>query len=142
MSHVSLIDCNVIDLDCLKISAEELGGTLVEKSTYEWFGRHVGDYPIPEGFTKEEMGMCDYAIKFSEAKYEVGVVKKKEGKGYHLLWDFWNNGFGLKEKIGENGIKLIDEYRTQVIAKKMKRKGYHVKRTRRHDGIPRLILTK
>src|SRR5690242_4399839 len=112
MSHVALIDIEVHDLDALQAVAEMLGMELRrDQKTYHWFGKHVGDYPLPAGFTKEDLGKCDAALVVKPdtkrtwtqnvalngkdvgpqfQPYEIGVAKAKDGRpGYVLLWDFW-----------------------------------------------------
>jgi hypothetical protein len=83
-----------------------MGGELkLNQKEYEWFGRNMGDYPLPEGISEHDLGKCEHAIKFPGIKYEVGVIKSKTQKGaYSLLWDFWDKK--LKSKMG--GSKAID----------------------------------
>lgn len=131
MSHVSTIECEVNDLEALRASAELLGMELVTKSTFKWYGKHVGDYPLPEGFSKEDMGKCLYAIRIKgdDRAYEIGVVPRRDSKpGYVLLWDFWCGGKGLQDKIGENGSMLRREYALAVGMKEMRKKGFRVRR--------------
>ena len=49
---------------------------------------------------------------YSVATDEVGVVKKKNGEGYELLWDFFAGGNGLQKIIGgkEDCNRLVNEY--------------------------------
>lgn len=141
MSHVVDMECEVKDLDALEKCAPDLGMELVKASTYKWFGRHVGDYPLPEGFTKTDVGKCDYVlrIKGDREAYEVGVVKRKDGQpGYQLLWDFWAGGYGLQEKIGANGGLLKQSYSAQVTKKQMIREGYRVTTSKDAKGYVHL----
>jgi hypothetical protein len=121
MSHVStIIFEEVWELDTLKDMCTAEGWTWLEgKKTYEWFGRHVGDYPIPEGFTLQEIGHCNHAIKIPNAQYEIGVVIKD--KKISLLWDFWRSG-GLQKALGENAGKLKQAY-TMAKVRRACRKG-------------------
>lgn len=131
MSHVATIEIEIKDLECLKRAAEKLGLEFKEnQTTYKWFGQHVGDYPLPAGFSKEELGKCNHALsiknpKFGDRAYEVGISQRKDGKpGYTLLWDFWQNGYGLKELIGANGVELKKEYSAQVAEKHLRKQGF------------------
>lgn len=129
MSHVATIDLEIKDLECLKRAATALGLEFKEnQNTYKWFGTHVGDYPLPAGFSKEELGTCEHALSVvgaGDRTYEVGISKRRDGKpGYTLLWDFWAGGYGLKEKIGENGINLKKEYSAQVAEKHLRKQGF------------------
>lgn len=141
MSHVATIDLEIDDLTSLQAAAEALGLMFSEKKTYRWYGRSVGDYPLPNGFTEADLGKCDYAISLpGNAKaYEVGVVRNKNGKGYQLLWDFWNGGFGLEEKIGKNAGLLKQSYAVSRAKKEMLRQGYRA--ATRKDAKGNFILT-
>jgi hypothetical protein len=119
MSHVTVIAVELKDLDALKAVCAALGLELREnQKTYRWYGHHVGDYPIPEGFTKADLGKCDHAIavKGNRDAYEVGLVKR--GDAFIPLWDFWQGGYGLREKIGEGGSTLISAYTKEVAVRK------------------------
>jgi len=111
MSHNEIIDLEVTDLKTLANTAKRLGGELkFNQKTYEWFGRNMGDYPLPVGISEHDLGKCEHAIKFPGIKYEVGVIKSKTQKGaYSLLWDFWDKK--LKEKMGgSRAISFIQHY--------------------------------
>lgn len=138
MSHLAKIDLEVNDLAALEASCAPLGLEFVRgQQTYRWFGRSVGDYPLPEGFKASDLGKCDHAIrvKGNYKSYEVGVVARKDGKpGYTLLWDFWCDGFGLQDKVGDGGGKLIQEYVLQVATKDRVKQGYRVNRVTAPNG--------
>lgn len=131
MSHVVTIDMSILDLESLKDAAAELGLYFVKKPNFRWYMKHVGDFPLPVGFTAEDMGKCEYAIGIPNNKqaYEVGVVKRRDGKpGYTLMFDFWSGGLGLLEAIGGAAGKLKREYAIQVGIKEMRRKGFKARR--------------
>lgn len=137
MSHVAEIAIEINDLECLKRAAKNLGMELVEASTYRWYGRSVGDYPLPKGFSKGDLGKCDYAIKIpgNSQAYEIGVVKRKDGKpGYQLIWDFWQGGFGLTKVVGETGGKIKQEYAVELAIKHQRRKGMRCSRFQDEKG--------
>jgi hypothetical protein len=141
MSHVAEIDLVITDIEVLKQAVASIEGLeWREKNTYKWFGTHVGDYPLPEGFTPEDLGKCEFAIgvKGRPEAYEIGVVKKKDGSGYTLLADFYGGGYGLcaiaGEKVkgspirelrsGQNVLRVANAYAAYMTAKQMKKKGY------------------
>jgi hypothetical protein len=114
MSHIVEIKLLINDLAALKAAvAADPRLEWREKKTYNWYGRSVGDYPLPEGITKEDLGKCDFAIgvKDNPEAYEVGVIKKKDGTGYTLMGDFYKGGYGLCEVVGE---KITEPYLAQV----------------------------
>jgi len=133
MSHVVNIELEIKDLKSLKEAAEMLGLEFREnQKTYRWYGHHVGDYPLPKGFTKFDMGHCDHALSIpgNPNAYEVGVCKRRDGvEGWLLQFDFYAGGNGLISKIGKDAGKLCDEYAAAVAKRKLKAKGFMVKRT-------------
>ena len=117
MSHVTDIGVEITDLDCLRKACERMGLYLVKKDAYKWYGRHVGDYKLPVGFTKEDMGKCEYAIGIPgrDESYEVGVVRRRDGKpGYTLHYDFWRGGFGIEQAVGKDCYGLVSRYSAEV----------------------------
>lgn len=114
MSHVEDIALKCMNLETLGQVATRLGLELRQQSTYRWYGEYMGDYKLPEGMTRDQLGKCDYALTIPGDKkaYEVGIVSQPDGS-YRLLWDFWNGGYGLQDKIGEDGFKLIQGYAEQ-----------------------------
>lgn len=130
MSHVAEISLEIKDLDALAVSCRKLGLELKRgQEEYRWFGRSVGDYPLPKGFKKADLGKCDHAIiqPNNPQGYEIGVVKRRDGKpGYTLLWDSWNGGYGLQDKVGRNACLLKQRYGAEVAAKKARQQGFRV----------------
>lgn len=149
MSHVATIDLEINDLEALEKAAVALGLELVrDQKQYHWFGTHVGDYPVPVGFKKEDLGKCDHTLRVKGADqtkwnrpYEVGVVKNKDKAGYTLLWDFYCGGYGLQEKIGKDGGKLKQGYAVEV-ARKHIPKGYQIHQKVKQDGTIVLEATR
>jgi len=160
MSHIVEIDLIINDLAALKAAVSAIPGLEFRESkkTYNWYGVSVGDYPLPEGMTKEELGHCEHAIGITGNRnaYEVGVVKRKDGKGFSLVLDFWSGGKGLCELVGEkvkdgrtrnektglNCLKLANSYAAQVSAKAMKKKGYKTSIKCNQEGAYEVSCTK
>jgi len=118
MSHVVCIKNSIKDLGALKKATAKLGLAFYEnKTSYKWYGRYVGDYPLPEGFVKEELGKCLHAIGIPNDKkaYEVGVVRSKTDEGYALLYDFWAGGHGLEAVIGSGASNIVQGYAQQLV---------------------------
>lgn len=138
MSHVTTIDLEVKDLNALERAANVLGLELVrDQRTYKWWGQSVGDYPLPEGFTENDLGKCEHAlrVKDNDQAYEIGITTRRDGKpGYQLLWDFYGGGYGLQAKVGEDGKLLKQSYAAEVAAKHLRLQGYRVSQTLEGDG--------
>lgn len=118
MSHVATVDIEIKDLVALARACESLGLKLVEgQKKYRWYGRHVGDYPLPDGFSKSDLGNCDHAITIPGSKncYEIGVCTNPKTKKIELLWDFWQGGYGMRDKVGGDKCEgLVHEYAKEV----------------------------
>ena len=139
MSHVTLIDLFITDLDSLEKACERLGLELVRwQKTFKWYGRFMGDSAVPAGMKPQDYGKCEHAVKVKgkSGAYEIGLIKRIDGKaGYQLVWDNWNGGYGLCEKVmydysrgkTTNADKLKDWYAAEVARKQMARKGFRVK---------------
>jgi hypothetical protein len=116
MSHVANIDVEILDLDVVKEICEALGLVFQENQRhYRWYGRHVGDYPLPEGITKDRLGFCDHALSVKgggRQAYEIGLVR--QGAKWAVLWDFWMGGHGLEACVGKDGIKFAEAYSKAV----------------------------
>ena len=138
MSHIAEISLDIKDLDALEAASKRLGMELArDQKSYRWYGRSVGDYPLPTGFAEADLGKCDHALKVTgkPRAYEIGIVKRRDGRpGWQLLWDFWSGGFGLQDCVGENADRLKQGYATEVTRKYWKRKGYKVSESKREDG--------
>ena len=142
MSHVAEIEIQITDLAALAAACRRLGFVFREgQKTYKWYGRWEGDYPLPEGFSQEDLGKCDHAIQVPGADYEVGVVKARQGTGYRLLWDFWFQG-GLTERLGSKAEKLVQAYGVEKAKREARKQGFSVYETTREDGSVRLTLTR
>lgn len=148
-SHVATIDLEVRDLSALQEACKRLGLEFVEgQKTYRWYGESVGDFPLPEHFTAEDLGKCDHAIRVPAdhpafvkgdeemySTYEVGVVRRRDGRpGFSLMWDFWAGGNGLKGLVGEGCNKLRQAYGTVVATRQAQRAGMRVQEFKKADG--------
>ncbi len=110
-SHVVTVNVKITDLDALRAAAEHCGLTFSKADTYTWYGRHVGDYPLPEGFKASDLGKCDYKLSRPDAPgaYEIGIVQREDG--FVPIFDFYgHSGRQLQKHVGSRGEKLIDRY--------------------------------
>lgn len=146
MSHVATVDVHITDLDALKAACQQIGLEFREgQQTFRWYGRHVGDYPLPEGFTQQDMGRCEHALRLpgNTQAYEVGIVPRRDGKpGYLLMYDFWRGGFGLEAAIGKEAKTLKQHYAAQVAMKQVRKQGFRVTQTLTETGAIRLTCSR
>ena len=140
MSHVATISVEIKDLDALDAACKRIGCTLVRgQRTYAWYGHHVGDYPLPEGFAASDLGKCEHAIKVPGVNYEVGVVPRRDGRqGHTLIWDFW--GGQLTRWLGPNAQRLVQAYGIEAAKKAARLQGYAVTETTKPNGAVVLQL--
>ncbi|MCZ7405403.1 MAG: hypothetical protein O8C67_10810 [Candidatus Methanoperedens sp.] len=128
MSHISQIDLKIKSLEALRAACARLSLEFVQgQTTYKWYGRWLGDYPLPEGFKIEDLGKCKHAIRVPGADYEIGIVERN-GE-INLLWDFWYTG-GLERVLGKGGGKLKQAYTIEQTKAVAHRAGYQVREKR------------
>ena len=136
--HISTVKLEVRSLEALKLACQRLGLEFREgQTTYAWFGKSVGDAPLPEGFTQEDLGKCSHAIYVPGASYEVGVVFR-DGI-YRLMWDSWHSG-GLEAALGPDCNKLRQAYGVEAAKMEAQRQGYSCWEDLREDGSVRLHI--
>jgi hypothetical protein len=152
VSHVETVNVTINNLAALRAACERLGVEFVEgKKTYKWYGRSVGDYPLPKGFTATDLGKCDHVIKVPGVDYEVGLVAAKDGgKGFNLIYDFYGPGAGLQRKFcaqQKNGTystgmeHLVKAYSVEVIKQKARQQGYTLTERINAAGKTQLFAT-
>lgn len=146
MSHIETGTCKILNLEALKAAVKEMGAEFVEgQRTYKWYGRSVGDAPLPAGMRKEDLGKCTHAIKVPGVNYEVGVVKQKDGS-YTLAWDSWkdpdrnHDGHKLIEKFGKGMEELSMLYSVHVATMQAWANGWTVQRQKTKSGEYDLVF--
>lgn len=119
MSHITAIKTVkgkplITRLDAVRTAAEHLGLEVVETNKYRWYGHHVGDWAIPQGFKQSEMGTnatCVLRVtdpkrsqlraKYGQDPYDLAIVPDPLNEGcYTIMYDFYNKGYGLDEIVG------------------------------------------
>jgi hypothetical protein len=140
MSHVAECKAELKSLDMIEAAAVRLGGQLMrDQKSYKWFGRWVGDSPMPKGMTQADLGKCDHAIRFPNASYEVGVRTQKDGT-HSLAWDWWSAG-GLLPIMGDqNAGKFVQAYGLEAATKAARRRGYSTREIAQPNGDIQLEL--
>jgi hypothetical protein len=154
MSHVETARVTITDLDALKAACARLGVEFVEnKKTYNWYGRHMGDYPPPAGFNPSDLGHCDHVVRVPGVNYEIGIVKARNpdgtpAKGYTCLFDFWGTGGSsrhdgqkLLKQFGQGLVKLVDAYSVEALKAVPRKKGYTTSESKLPNGKTKLLVT-
>jgi hypothetical protein len=146
LSHVATVDVHIQSLTDLRAGCERLGLEFVEgQKTYRWFGEHVGDYPLPPGFTPEDLGKCVHAIRVPNngLAYEVGVIERRDGKpGWQLIWDFYRGGYGLQARVGEDCGLLKQAYAVEAAKRVAKLQGFAVTERTMANGEIKLLASR
>ena len=131
MSHVKRLKAKIRFLECLAKAAERCGLVLViGQVEYKWFGKFMGDSPLPAGYTKEELGHCTHAIRnpnVNGSTYEIGVVPTKDPgeEGWELLFDEWRPQDILDERTAGPGCeRLLQFYAVEVTKAQAEACGY------------------
>lgn len=123
MSHVASIEFAITDMEAFKRAIAAMPGLQFQpnQTTYRWYGQHVGDYPLPKGFTEKDLGKCEHAVRLEGAPgaYEIGVARNPSGPGHRLLLDFWGPGQAVADVVGEQCEKLIQGYQEEVAMSEM-----------------------
>jgi len=111
MSHITKMKLQVYSIPALQFAAQELGLGWREDTTYKWFGSPYQDMQKTAEVDEKDLGTCDYVIYVpgNARAYEVGVKRMGDGH-YELLYDPYNNGYGLMPIIGPDGETLKDAY--------------------------------
>lgn len=133
MSHLDSIAVRITDLPALRRVAEKQFGAIWEqdKKKFNWYGAYVGDTKMPENLKGIEPGTCEHVIRLPGVRYEVGVVKLKDGS-YTLAHDYYSHasaghdGHRLVEKFGPGLKKLAAAYSTEKMVSWVKSKGFLV----------------
>lgn len=125
MSHIQLIEPErEYNIPSLMEMSRLANWEMAKSKTFQWYGRWVGDTPLPKELTLVDLKEVDYEIKVPKAQYSIGV-KIKDGK-VHLLYDFWKGGFGLEQALGGSSCgKLKQHYNMAealLAAKKQRRR--------------------
>lgn len=150
MSHVTDVHLKITDLEALDEACVFLGMTLRRgQQSYRWWGRWENDYrgmtaAVDQGHDPKTFGRCAHAISVSDdpRAYEIGLVPRKDGDGWDLLYDSYDRK--IEPKAGPGLGRLRQEYAVRVTERRVKqtlaRKGFGLTRENLPNGRVRLRL--
>jgi hypothetical protein len=167
MSHIVSIKTELLDVEAIKAACADLGLTFkADQKSYKWWGRSVGDYPLPAGFKASDLGTCEHAIGVPGTSWEIGVARARNadgtpGNGYTLLCDFYGSdgapigkALGCEFKPGmdgENGRpmrvqsvnfnRFTQAYAVAKATIEAKKRGFLVTRKPQPNGSVQLLVT-
>ena len=146
MSHVVDIKTIIYDLDTLKEACNELGIQFkANQETYQWYGTHVGDYALPEGFEASDMGKSSHAIGVPNTSWEIGVVKARNPdgtnkNGFTFIYDFYGSeGDKLHEYAGDKCGLILQRYALIKAEKEAQAKGLKTTRINPEGAISKAL---
>jgi hypothetical protein len=146
MSHVVCSQIIINDLEALKKAVSKFPKLKwnESKKTFTWYGDWRNDYAAKDaayknGIDVDQYGKCDVCIQMKGVEYEIGVVRRKDGQGWTLVWDHYASGIGLSHYIGRNGENLTTAYAEEYIRDFAERNGFIM--DQQEDGEGNLVLT-
>lgn len=126
MSHITDIELKILDLNALKAACREVGVTFNEGA---------------ETFTSYQDGLkCEHSITSPWGRYQIGVLKAKDGKGYTLAWDSYCQ-YETVKKLGEGLEKLKQAYGVCKATIEARARGWSVHRQNLPNGTIKLVMT-
>lgn len=143
MSHVADVQMEVKDLKALKAAVEAAGCEWREgQTTHAWYGRFLNDWRSDRAAVNrmdpKTFGKCEHAIRVPGSSYEIGVVRRADGKSYDLVYDSYGPGRQIEEKFGVGLPALKQGYATQVAKRQLAKQGFRVTEQKQADGSIRL----
>ena len=157
MSHVADVGLTITDLDALEAAADRIGLELRRgQRTHAWWGRFLNDWSdnsraaALKGRDPKTFGTCDHAIGVkgkaprngAGGNWEIGLVARKDGKGYDAVYDAYGNAGGLTERAGKDLNTLKEEYGIEMATRRLKHKRFNVTRSVNEYGKPILVATR
>ncbi len=138
MSHVAMQETKAgepmfQDMEALKMACDMLGLVIEVRKNYTWYNRHMGDYPIPAGVKKEDLGNnAQFVVRLndemtakhqrgSQKPYEIGMMADPNNPGCYVpIYDFYNGGYGLEAVIGKPLFNDAAQTQIRMLCPKLK----------------------
>jgi hypothetical protein len=145
MSHVVCSSVVITDLYILKKALAKFPKLKWEdKKTYSWYGQWANDYDRQDaayknGIDVDDYGKCDACLQMDGIGYEIGIVRRRDGEGWSIVWDHYRDGKRLSEYIGRNAEHLMAAYSEEYTRQFAERNGFILEE--QIDGEGNLVLT-
>ena len=125
MSHVVASGVIITDIDCLRAAVAKVKGLKWKENqkSWKWYGTWVNDYNKADaayklGIDTRDYGKCDHAISVDGSDYEIGIMKRTDGKGWSPVFDFFgSNGHRIQAVVGDGCEKLMVEYQREYVTR-------------------------
>lgn len=145
MSHTASVkSISIQSITALRAAIEELSQTGIRCTL-------VADAK-PRAFYSDQQGMgkADYVVQLADCKYDIGLYKTEDGKGFEARTDFWGGHIekilgsvasspetAAQAKMG----KLFQMYGIHAATEAARKKGHMVRRITKADGVMALEIT-
>lgn len=146
MSHVVCSSVIVTDLDILKKALSKFPKLKwLDKKTYKWWGSWADDYSKEDaayknGIDVKDYGKCEACLQMDGVKYEIGIVRRKDGEGWSIVWDHYDDGKKLSKYIGRNAEHLMAAYSEEYVRHFAELKGFILEEQIDSEGNLVLIM--
>lgn len=136
MSHLIASQIAIMDLEILRKAVAGFGGL-----TWMEGAKRFRSYTKDERLDTQvaEHGTCEHAIKIAGATYEIGVVKRKDGEGWNLVFDPYDHA--AADKVGYQCEKVTAAYGEAYIRDFAEKNGFLVEQSTDSEGNVELCLT-
>jgi hypothetical protein len=145
MSHTSTIRAiQIQSITALRRAITEMAaeGILITLSE--------GGKPRAYSANQEGMGVADYVVGLPGCKYDIGLYKTADGKGYEARTDFWNGEVervlgatptSIEARDQARMGKLFQRYGVCVAEDAARKQGHMVRRINKPTGVIALEVT-
>lgn len=137
MSHLIASKIIINDLDILKKAVSGFGGLTWNEGakTFRWY---VNSDQKVKAELESEHGQCEHSISIAGATYEIGVVKRKDGEGWSLVFDSYDHV--AADRVGRQCEKVMAAYAEEYTRDFAYRHGFMVQEDIDLEGNKMLIM--
>lgn len=149
MSHTSTISTvTIVDVHALRMAVNEL-------KTKQGVNLELKENVIPRAYYPQgrQPGMeetAPYVIQLNDSRYDVGLYKTEDGKGYEARCDLWDGEIARQLGVQQSKDcsrdeaalgKLYNLYSVHAATRAAAAEGHTVQRIDKEDGEVQLVVT-